>query len=351
MFGAPPIAENITKSGGIIRVIFSYLAKWDGKFCITNRPFRADLLRPRAFEHPKRPIAYRRINLWKVKQLRLKAICLNAMMALWYPPACPVGSRWFQTGSGAFMNEQMDLIPRQVEGALIHQRAADGYVNATAMCTASGKSFHDYSRQLATAEYLSELSRALGIPVANLVITVINGPIQTRGTWVHPDVAINLGQWCSPQFAVAVATWVREWLAGKANPQNLPYHMKRYMANRGAVPHTHFSMLNEMALVLIGPMEDAGYRLPDNMLPDISEGRMFCKWLRDEKGIDTDALPTYQHRFEDGRVVSPKLYPNEVLGDFRDHFHRVWLPQKAIAYFRERDVQALEYLPRLIGNK
>ena len=248
------------------------------------------------------------------------------------------------------MNEQLDLIPRRVEGALIHQRTADGYVNATAMCSASGKGFHDYSRQVVTGEFLSELSRSNGIPIDSLVITVINGPVEARGTWVHPDVAINLGQWCSPRFAVAVATWVREWLAEKANPQNLPYHMKRYMANRGAVPPTHFSMLNEMALVLIGPMEDAGYRLPDRMLPDISEGRMFCKWLRDTKGIDTDALPTYQHRFEDGRVVSPKLYPNEVLGDFRDHFHRVWLPQKAVAYFKDRDAQALQYLPLLIGN-
>lgn len=249
------------------------------------------------------------------------------------------------------MEVQLDLIPRRVDGALIHQRTADGYVNATAMCNASGKSFYDYSRLKVTNDFLDELARSTGIPADQLVLTVMNGPNETRGTWVHPDVALNLGQWCSPRFAVAVAIWVREWLADKAKPQNLPYHMKRYMANRGAVPYTHFSMLNEMILALIGPMEDAGYSLPDRLLPDISEGRMFCKWLRDVKGIDTDALGTYRHEFEDGRVVFPKLYPNDVLGDFRAHFHQVWLPQKAATYFKERDVTALQYLPRLLGNQ
>lgn len=249
------------------------------------------------------------------------------------------------------MEIQLDLIPRRVDGALIHQRTADGYVNATAMCNASGKSFYDYSRLKVTNDFLGELARSTGIPVDQLVLTVMNGPNEARGTWVHPDVALNLGQWCSPRFAVAVAIWVREWLADKAKPQNLPYHMKRYMANRAAVPYTHFSMLNEMILALIGPMEDAGYSLPDRLLPDISEGKMFCKWLRDVKGIDTDALGTYRHEFEDGRVVFPKLYPNEVLGDFRAHFHQVWLPQKANKYFAERDITALQYLPKLLGKQ
>ena len=245
--------------------------------------------------------------------------------------------------------EQLDLIPRRVEGALIHQRASDGYVNATAMCNASGKSFHDYSRLKTTNEFLDELSRSTGIPVDQLVFTVIRGPNEGRGTWVHPDVAINLGQWCSPRFAVAVSQWVREWLGSRGKAPTLPYHLRRYMANRANVPHTHFSMLNEMTLILIGPMEDAGYTLPDRLLPDISEGRMFCKWLRDEKGMDTDSLPTYRHEFEDGRVVYPKRYPTEVLADFRDHFHRVWLPSKALAYFRERDASAVQYLERVLA--
>jgi hypothetical protein len=34
----------------------------------------------------------------------------------------------------------------------------------------------------------------------------------TQGTWVHPDIAIHLAQWCNPRFAVQVSKWVRELL-------------------------------------------------------------------------------------------------------------------------------------------
>jgi hypothetical protein len=217
------------------------------------------------------------------------------------------------------------------------------------MCKAVGKLYNDYSRLSVTQAFLKELSRSTGIPVDLLVFTVTTGPNDGRGTWVHPDVAINLGQWCSPKFAVAVSQWVREWATGKAKVKNLPYHIERYLANRSEIPPTHFSMLNEMIFALIAPLESAGYTIPDDMVPDISAGRMFCKWLREEKGIDTDSLPTYRHLYGDGRVVYPKLYPNEVLADFRRHFHAVWLPTKANSYFAERDPKALKHLPKILA--
>ncbi len=109
-------------------------------------------------------------------------------------------------------------------------------------------------------------------------------------------------------------------------------------------------MLNEMIFALIAPLEASGYTIHENMVPDISTGRMFCKWLGDAKGIDTDLLPTYRHQYEDGRIVNAKLYPNEVLADFRKYFHETWLPQKAKTYFSERAPDALGYLPKLLGS-
>lgn len=88
--------------------------------------------------------------------------------------------------------------------------------------------------------------------------------------------------------------------------------------------------------------------MPDHMIPDISMGRMFCKFLREVKRIDTDALPTYEHKYEDGRIVQAKLYPNEVLADVREYFHDVWMPTKAEEYFGKRDPSALEFLPKLL---
>ena len=93
-------------------------------------------------------------------------------------------------------------------------------------------------------------------------------------------MAINLGQWCSPKFAVAVSRWVREWISGRAKPARLPYHLQRYLNNQDAIPPTHFSLLGEIIMALVAPLKRAGYTLPDNMIPDISEGQMFCKWIR-----------------------------------------------------------------------
>jgi hypothetical protein len=77
-------------------------------------------------------------------------------------------------------------------------------------------------------------------------------------------------------------------------------------------------------------------------------GKMFCGWLRKAKGVDTSLLPTYQHRYADGRIVPAKLYPNSVLADFRRHFNEEWLPNLALEYFAERDATALPYLKKLL---
>lgn len=250
------------------------------------------------------------------------------------------------------MQGHFDLIPREVQGGIIHQRPSDGYINATAMCHAAGKRVHDYSRLATTTAFLEALSVETGIPVSELIQTVSGGDPRFQGTWAHPDVAIHLAQWCSPQFAVKVSRWVYEWLSGKAPrpPAVLPYHIRRYVANQQNVPIGHFSVLTELTMVLIAPMEAMGYTLPEHMVPDISQGRMFCAWLRKNHGIDTNALPTYRHHYEDGRVVPAKAYPESLLADFRRHFREVWLPQRSIEYFRGRDSEALAYLPRLISG-
>lgn len=245
---------------------------------------------------------------------------------------------------------ELPLISREYDGEIIQQRAVDGYINATAMGKAVGKKIYDYDRLATTKEFLAELSSETGIPVSELVITIKRGASDLQETWVHPDVAIHLGQWLSPKFAVRVAKWVREWISGNIKT-SLPYHIERYLANRSQIPHTYFSILNELTLGLIAPLESAGYRLPENMMPDISEGKMFCRWLREEKGIDTDTLPTYEHKFQDGRVVRAKLYPNGLLAAFRKHLNEVWIPKKSVSYFEERDAKALEYLRKTFKLK
>jgi hypothetical protein len=157
----------------------------------------------------------------------------------------------------------------------------------------------------------------------------------------------------SPEFAVKVSKWVFDWLS-EASPRPraaLPYHLRRYVANAQNVPIGHFSILTELTQTLIAPLELMGYTVPEKMMPDISQGQMFCKWLRDKCGIDTDTLPTYTHVYEDGRRIKAKAYPEKLLATFRQHFREEWLPVKAIPYFKDRDPLALPFLPKLLPTR
>ena len=216
------------------------------------------------------------------------------------------------------------------------------------MCRAAGKLWADYNRLGYTDAFQKALSADMGIPISGLIQSVRGGDPRLQGTWVHPQVAVHLAQWLSPQFAVQVSKWVYEWLSAPSGAKGFSYHLRRYTENIQNLPYGHWSMLQEMMIGLIGPMEARGYILPENMLPDISQGRMFCKFLRDVHGVDTDNLPKYHHQFEDGRVVSANAYPNALLPAFRAHFFEVWMPLKATEYFASRDPVALEYLPFLL---
>ena len=185
-----------------------------------------------------------------------------------------------------------------------------------------------------------------GIPVSNLVeVRRGRGDKVQQGTWVHPHVAVNLGQWLSPQFAVKVSTWVTDWMMGKTNPY-MPVHVQRFLKNRTKIPHTHFSMLNEIYLSLFATLEDYNIIPPDRMMPDISTGQMFSRFLRSQ-GINPNAFPTYEHEFADSsrRPVQARLYPIEYLPAFRRYFAEEWLPNRAEGYFQERFPEAVPYLP------
>jgi hypothetical protein len=245
----------------------------------------------------------------------------------------------------------LTLIHREANGSVIDQRSVDGYINATAMCTAAGKKIGNYFQNQTTSAFLVELASDIGNPISEIVQVIKGGNPTEQGTWVHPQVAIHLAQWLSPTFSVKVSKWVYDWMSGKgapAAPAALPAHLARYLANDGKVPPGYFSVLQETGLNLFGPLHNIGFEIPKGWVPDISVGRIFCAWLRDERGIDTDALPTYIHTYGDHRKpAAAKLYPDDLLADFRRWFRTVWLPENGVAYFKGKDPGSLAYLDRL----
>jgi len=235
------------------------------------------------------------------------------------------------------------LIEHKVESISVDQRANDGYVNATELCRASGKQLGHYLENKATKDFLNELSSDIGIPISELVQIIKGGQAQLQGTWVHPQVAINLGQWASPKFAVVVSKWIFEWMSGVVpGAYKFPYHIRRYLVNRSKIPPTHFSMLDQMTFKLLGALEAKGYIIPSKLMPDIALGKMFSNWLR-EKGYDPESFPTYQHDFDDGRrpIVGARLYPNELLTEFNLQLDNWIRGGRALEYFEARDVKAI----------
>ena len=124
---------------------------------------------------------------------------------------------------------EMQLIEHIEANEIIYQRVEDGYINATTLCKACGKEIKHYNSNITTKEFLLELSRSVGIPTDQLIQVINNGPNELRGSWVHPQVAINLAQWASPRFAVLVSKWMSEWMKGTTQKQeSIPYHLRRY---------------------------------------------------------------------------------------------------------------------------
>lgn len=243
----------------------------------------------------------------------------------------------------------LSLISHTVEKSIIQQRASDGFINATQLCEVAGKRWYNYVKEENTGHFLRKLADQLKMKVSDLHPEVTEGSTKPH-VWVHPQVAIHLAQWLSADFAVKVSSWVYDWMSGKAPraPGVMPYHLARHMANVGKIPPSHFSILQEMTNTLIAPLEVNGYSLPEKMVPDISQGKMFCKFAREKLGLNTDSLPTYEHEYPDGRVVDAKLYPVEHLGAFRKYIAEVWMPQRADGYFKDRDPAALLALDKVL---
>ena len=112
---------------------------------------------------------------------------------------------------------------RSYDGTPISRRTTDGYVNATAMCKANNKQWNDYFRTDRATQYLEALSAKTGNPVlgpTGLVVANVGG--DHSGTWVHPQVAVDLARWISAPFAVWMDGWFLESTNGKTSVQPEP---------------------------------------------------------------------------------------------------------------------------------
>lgn len=238
---------------------------------------------------------------------------------------------------------RLDLIPHDYRGEIIGQRAKDGYINATAMCKASGKAFADYERLASTQAFLAELSRSMGIPMDLLVSKVVTGPNDMRGTWVHPQAATHLAQWASPRFAVMVSQWVIEWMTGAGQEErSWRIFTDRLDLVSDQVPAGFFCIFRETADLYAG-MIRAGVNPGLRILLDISVGQHWSKfWVKE--GLETryGVRARYAHHFPPywaqslSNPQTPYCYPEEALGAFKRWLREVYVPLKMPLYLNNQ---------------
>ena len=99
------------------------------------------------------------------------------------------------------------LVSRSWNGTPISRRTSDGYVNATAMCKANGKQWSKYRESDRCQTYLDALAETSEIRMFDLIQSRQG---QGGGTWVHPQVAVDLARWISAPFAVWMDGWFLE---------------------------------------------------------------------------------------------------------------------------------------------
>ena len=229
-------------------------------------------------------------------------------------------------------------------GTTVHQRETDGYINATQLCKAAEKLFANYRRNDSTEEFLQELSSVMRIRITELVQVTQGGLPNAQGTWVHPDVAINLAQWLSPRFAVQVSKWVRELLTKGQVSITKPQPRHWYDRLRDTwTPHIRivrsqfkgmFTVPSEIVTQVMS-MEDILHfhnmttRGEDR--PDISVGKRWSSY-RAAKGWHERKSEAPLRANEQGLMVMVKVYPGIERAEFHEWFWSIYMPSNYISY-------------------
>lgn len=91
-----------------------------------------------------------------------------------------------------------------------------GYVNATQLCKAGKKLLGSWNRLANSKAYIEALSESMQIHIDLLIVAnESEGTNDERGTWVHPEVAIEIARWVSPEFNVWANRTLRLVLNGE----------------------------------------------------------------------------------------------------------------------------------------
>lgn len=73
----------------------------------------------------------------------------------------------------------------------------DGYVNATKLCKSLGKEWFNFKSLESTNALIRNVSTKFGLCENIIAVSTTKGPLSLRGTWIHPELARCLYDWCA----------------------------------------------------------------------------------------------------------------------------------------------------------
>lgn len=238
-------------------------------------------------------------------------------------------------------DNQLALVPHTYQGSLITQRKEDGYINATAMCKAAGKEWSHYNANGATKAFLTALEGSLGIPRDHIVQSIGTGPNEGRGTWVHPQVAVNLAQWLSAEFAVKVSQWIIEWMSGRDPSERVWQQFEdRVALTYDNVPLGYFCVFQQIA-DLFASMISNGADFGTRIILDISVGGCWgAHWknMKLEQSYGSRVqFPHYYPPYFPQALSNPQdawAYPEDAIPTFKRWLREIYVPHKMPAYLK-----------------
>jgi uncharacterized coiled-coil protein SlyX len=96
----------------------------------------------------------------------------------------------------------------------------NGYVNATKLCQLDEtKKFKNWKANKASESLIKGMSKLLHMKESELIICISGGGSNTKisGTYVHPDLIIDIASWISLKFKLLVSEIVKERFAENVN--------------------------------------------------------------------------------------------------------------------------------------
>ena len=140
---------------------------------------------------------------------------------------------------------------------------------------------------------------------------------------------------------------------GYGRERTTPAFIRRFNQNWNRVSPGHFSVISELAVRLWGRLEQVGHIMADRardgteLRPDVSVGRRFADWLRDEHP-DIDHEFSYYMHWTPQAEIEARQYKNSMWPLFAEFVDTVWIERYSEDYFRTRDPAALPHLPKLL---